>query len=39
MNSRIFAATVGAAWAALLAACVTTSMQGYADLERPGAPG
>jgi hypothetical protein len=31
-------ATGGAACALLLAACVTTSMQGYADLERPAHP-
>jgi hypothetical protein len=33
----LFAAE-GAAYAFLLAACVTTSMQGYADLERPAHP-
>jgi hypothetical protein len=38
MNSRTFAAAIVAACATALAGCVTTSMQGYADLERPARP-
>jgi hypothetical protein len=38
MRGAFLFATGGAACALLLAACVTTSMQGYADLERPAHP-
>ena len=38
MNSRTLGAAIGAACTALLAGCVTTSMQGYADLDRPARP-
>jgi hypothetical protein len=38
MNSRILCANIAAACATVLAGCVTTSMQGYADLDRPARP-
>jgi hypothetical protein len=38
MNSRTLAAAIVAACATVLAGCVTTSMQGYADLDRPARP-
>jgi hypothetical protein len=38
MASRIFAVIVIAASAIALSACVTTSMQGYADLQPPASP-
>jgi hypothetical protein len=38
MNSRTLRAAVVAACTAWLAGCVTTSMQGYADLDRPARP-
>jgi len=38
MNSRTLGAATVAACAAMLAGCVTTSMQGHADLDRPARP-
>jgi hypothetical protein len=38
MNARTLGAAIVAACAAVLAGCVTTSMQGYADLDRPTRP-
>jgi hypothetical protein len=38
MKSRTFIATVIASWGAAVGGCVTTSMQGYADLDRPARP-
>ena len=38
MKSRVFAASIVAVCATMVAGCVTTSMQGYADLDRPARP-
>src|SRR5712671_1293992 len=38
MNTRTLGAAIIAACATVLAGCVTTSMQGYADLDRPAHP-
>ena len=38
MKPKTFSAAIVAACATLLAGCVTTSMQGYADLDRPARP-
>jgi hypothetical protein len=38
MDARILGAAAVAAYAMLLVGCVTTSMQGYADLQRPAHP-
>jgi hypothetical protein len=38
VNSRTLRAAIFAAGATLLVGCVTTSMQSYADLERPARP-
>src|SRR5262249_30088538 len=38
MDLRTFGAAIVAACTIMLAGCVTTSMQGYADLDRPARP-
>ncbi len=38
MDLRALGAAIAAACATMLASCVTTSMQGYADLDRPAHP-
>jgi hypothetical protein len=38
MSIRTLGAAIVAAYAAVLTGCVTTSMQGYADLDRPARP-
>src|SRR5258708_5224698 len=38
MKSRTLGAAIAAACTTLLAGCVITSMQGYADLDRPARP-